>query len=36
MNAYLDEAAGEIVQRRQYHIGLATATAGRTHRAGGA
>ena len=26
MNAYLDEAAGEIVQRRQYHIGLATAT----------
>jgi pyruvate dehydrogenase E2 component (dihydrolipoamide acetyltransferase) len=27
MNAYLDEAASEIVQRRQYHIGLATATA---------
>ena len=27
MNAYLDEAAGEIVQRRQYHMGLATATA---------
>ena len=27
MNALLDEAAGEIVQRRQYHIGLATATA---------
>jgi pyruvate dehydrogenase E2 component (dihydrolipoamide acetyltransferase) len=27
MNAWLDEAAGEIVQRRQYHIGLATATA---------
>jgi pyruvate dehydrogenase E2 component (dihydrolipoamide acetyltransferase) len=26
MNAYLDEAAGEIVQRRQYHMGLATAT----------
>jgi pyruvate dehydrogenase E2 component (dihydrolipoamide acetyltransferase) len=26
MNAYLDEAASEIVQRRQYHIGLATAT----------
>jgi pyruvate dehydrogenase E2 component (dihydrolipoamide acetyltransferase) len=26
MNALLDEAAGEIVQRRQYHIGLATAT----------
>jgi pyruvate dehydrogenase E2 component (dihydrolipoamide acetyltransferase) len=26
MNAYLDETAGEIVQRRQYHIGLATAT----------
>jgi pyruvate dehydrogenase E2 component (dihydrolipoamide acetyltransferase) len=26
MNAYLDEAAAEIVQRRQYHIGLATAT----------
>ncbi len=26
MNAYLDESAGEIVQRRQYHIGLATAT----------
>jgi pyruvate dehydrogenase E2 component (dihydrolipoamide acetyltransferase) len=26
MNATLDEAAGEIVQRRQYHIGLATAT----------
>jgi pyruvate dehydrogenase E2 component (dihydrolipoamide acetyltransferase) len=25
-NATLDEAAGEIVQRRQYHIGLATAT----------
>jgi pyruvate dehydrogenase E2 component (dihydrolipoamide acetyltransferase) len=27
MNAYLDEAAGEIVQRRQYHIGVASATA---------
>ena len=27
MNAYLDDAASEIVQRRQYHIGLATATA---------
>jgi pyruvate dehydrogenase E2 component (dihydrolipoamide acetyltransferase) len=27
MNAYLDEAAGQIVQRRQYHLGLATATA---------
>jgi pyruvate dehydrogenase E2 component (dihydrolipoamide acetyltransferase) len=27
MNAALDEAAGEIVQRRSYHIGLATATA---------
>jgi pyruvate dehydrogenase E2 component (dihydrolipoamide acetyltransferase) len=27
MNDYLDEAAGEIVQRRQYHMGLATATA---------
>ena len=27
MNALLDEARGEIVQRRQYHIGLATATA---------
>ena len=26
MNAYLDEGAGEIVQRRQYHMGLATAT----------
>jgi pyruvate dehydrogenase E2 component (dihydrolipoamide acetyltransferase) len=26
MNAHLDEAAGEVVQRRQYHIGLATAT----------
>jgi pyruvate dehydrogenase E2 component (dihydrolipoamide acetyltransferase) len=26
MNALLDEAKGEIVQRRQYHIGLATAT----------
>jgi pyruvate dehydrogenase E2 component (dihydrolipoamide acetyltransferase) len=28
MNATLDEAAGEIVQRRSYHIGLATATEG--------
>ncbi len=27
MNALLDEARGEIVQRREYHIGLATATA---------
>jgi pyruvate dehydrogenase E2 component (dihydrolipoamide acetyltransferase) len=27
MNAYLDETAGQIVQRRQYHLGLATATA---------
>jgi len=26
LNATLDEAAGEIVQRRSYHIGLATAT----------
>jgi pyruvate dehydrogenase E2 component (dihydrolipoamide acetyltransferase) len=26
MNAFLDDAAQEIVQRRQYHIGLATAT----------
>ena len=26
LNATLDEAAGEIVQRRGYHIGLATAT----------
>jgi pyruvate dehydrogenase E2 component (dihydrolipoamide acetyltransferase) len=26
LNATLDEAAGEIVQRRAYHIGLATAT----------
>jgi pyruvate dehydrogenase E2 component (dihydrolipoamide acetyltransferase) len=26
MNATLDEGAGEIVQRRAYHIGLATAT----------
>jgi pyruvate dehydrogenase E2 component (dihydrolipoamide acetyltransferase) len=26
MNATLDEAAGEIIQRRSYHIGLATAT----------
>ncbi|HET6280038.1 MAG TPA: dihydrolipoamide acetyltransferase family protein [Polyangia bacterium] len=26
LNAALDEAAGEIVQRRRYHIGLATAT----------
>jgi pyruvate dehydrogenase E2 component (dihydrolipoamide acetyltransferase) len=26
MNAFLDQGAGEIVQRRQYHIGLATAT----------
>jgi pyruvate dehydrogenase E2 component (dihydrolipoamide acetyltransferase) len=26
MNAHLDEARSEIVQRRQYHIGLATAT----------
>jgi pyruvate dehydrogenase E2 component (dihydrolipoamide acetyltransferase) len=26
MNATLDESAGEIVQRRSYHIGLATAT----------
>jgi pyruvate dehydrogenase E2 component (dihydrolipoamide acetyltransferase) len=26
MNALLDEAKSEIVQRRQYHIGLATAT----------
>ena len=26
MNATLDEAAGEIVQRRSYHMGLATAT----------
>jgi pyruvate dehydrogenase E2 component (dihydrolipoamide acetyltransferase) len=26
MNAVLDEAAGEIVQRRSYHIGMATAT----------
>ncbi|HVR62223.1 MAG TPA: dihydrolipoamide acetyltransferase family protein [Polyangia bacterium] len=26
LNATLDEAAGEIVQRRVYHIGLATAT----------
>jgi pyruvate dehydrogenase E2 component (dihydrolipoamide acetyltransferase) len=26
MNAYLDEAASEIVQRREYHMGLATAT----------
>jgi pyruvate dehydrogenase E2 component (dihydrolipoamide acetyltransferase) len=27
MNAWLDEPKAEIVQRRQYHIGLATATA---------
>ena len=26
MNAVLDESAGEIVQRRSYHIGMATAT----------
>jgi pyruvate dehydrogenase E2 component (dihydrolipoamide acetyltransferase) len=26
VNAMLDEAAGEIVQRRSYHVGLATAT----------
>jgi pyruvate dehydrogenase E2 component (dihydrolipoamide acetyltransferase) len=26
MNALLDEAAGEIIERRAYHIGLATAT----------
>jgi pyruvate dehydrogenase E2 component (dihydrolipoamide acetyltransferase) len=26
LNATLDEAAGEIIQRRSYHIGLATAT----------
>jgi pyruvate dehydrogenase E2 component (dihydrolipoamide acetyltransferase) len=26
LNATLDEAAGEIVQRRRYHIGVATAT----------
>jgi len=28
LNATLDETAGEIVQRRSYHIGLATATEG--------
>jgi pyruvate dehydrogenase E2 component (dihydrolipoamide acetyltransferase) len=26
MNAYLDDAAGEIVQRREYHVGIAAAT----------
>ena len=36
VNATLDEATQEIVLRKRYHIGIAAATDGRAHRAGGA